>query len=55
LILQAVKPSEGAVMNLVAKIILSAFVMLAVSSACFADPPDPTPPEMTGTTITAPR
>ncbi len=41
-------------MKLVVKIIVSAIVMLSVTGMCFADPPDPKPPEAVGTTITAP-
>lgn len=49
------KLQQGVVVKTAAKIIISALVMLAVSSVCLADPPDPKPPELTGTTITAPR
>ncbi len=42
-------------MKLITKIIVSALVMLSVSSVCFADPPDPKPPEKAGTTVLAPR
>ena len=42
-------------MKLATKIVISALVMLSVSSMCFADPPDPKPPQAAGTTVAAPR
>jgi hypothetical protein len=48
------RSEQGARMKLVVKIILSAIVMLSVTSMCFADPPDPKPPQAAGATIIAP-